>query len=413
MNKYIGGLLLGVLLFEISIVAAPFKAPQTLINVPSSEKYNTGDLDFSISTGLNSLKKYQFDLSINYAANENFKGGLTLINYKKAVLNCQVTFLDIEKFGNLKITGGVLNLSSDSTLSTWDDERSVNSNNLLHFIVGSSNFLFGRIHFGIGKRWKVGMPSIINGYLLGFNTNLKDLSLMMDFDGAAANIGLQKVNKSNNLIFKGALSFPILADNETDITNLISIQLSRRINVFKTYSESLKNLENQYKQFTILEKDFEDMKQDLKEDISELKKSKELLAREVEKLQSRKYGEINTDTGEEISEEEEIIEAYSNDIQALMYYQAAEDFFKKEKYYKAIQQLELAIDLTPKEQRFYFVLGSIYYKLKNERKAIQSWAKAYEIDPSSKDFNKMPNVIKKEIIKELNRKESIKKSKGL
>tara|TARA_Y100000591_G_C21829631_1_gene698807 strand:+ start:686 stop:1945 length:1260 start_codon:yes stop_codon:yes gene_type:complete len=395
-----------------TIFAASFKAPETLVNVPFATKYNTGDLEFSISTGLNSLKTYQFDLGINYALNENFKGGIKLINYNKAVLNCQATFLDIEKLGNLKVTGGVLNISSDPSLSTWDNERSVNSNNLLHFIVGSRNLLFGRVHFGIGKRWKSNNSAIINGYLLGFNMRIKETVFMMDFDGSAANIGMQKMSNTQNVIIKGALSFPIIEDDATDTTNLISIQLTRRVNIFKRYSKSLKDLEEQYGNFKNLEEDFENMKKDLEKDIDELRKSKELLAMEVEKLQSRDLGEIDPETGEEISEEAEIVQGYSKDIQALMYYQAAEDFFKKEEYYKAIQQLELGINLSPKEQKFYFVLGSIYYKLKNEKKAIKSWAEAYKIDSTSPDFNKMPASIKKKILKEIKRQQIKKNNKN-
>ena len=412
--KYIKKIIMITILivFKSTIFAASFKAPETLVNVPYATKYNTGDLDFSLSTGLNSLKTYQFDLGINYALNENFKAGVKLINYNKAVLNCQATFLDIEKFGNLKITGGALNISSDASLSTWDNERSVNSNNLLHFIVGSSNFLFGRVHFGIGKRWKTSSPSIINGYLLGFNTRIKESVFMIDFDGSAANIGIQKMSKSQNIIIKGALSFPILEEQETDTTNLLSIQLTRRVNIFKRYSKSLKNLEDQYDNFKILEEDFENMKKDLEKDIDELKKSKELLAMEVEKLQSRDLGEINANSDDKISEEAEIVQGYSKDIQALMYYQAAEDLFKKEEYYKSNQQLELGLNLSPKEQKFYFVLGSIYYKLKNEKKAIKSWAEAYKIDPTSSDFNKMPESIKKKILKEIKRQKIKKKTKN-
>tara|TARA_A100001015_G_scaffold270679_1_gene323448 strand:+ start:674 stop:1063 length:390 start_codon:yes stop_codon:yes gene_type:complete len=123
-------------------------------------------------------------------------------------------------------------------------------------------------------------------------------------------------------------------------------------------------------------------------------------------------GEIDPETGSEISEEAEIVQGYSKDIQALVYYQAAEDFFKKEEYYKAIQQLELGINLSPKEQKFYFVLGSIYYKLKNEKKAIKSWAEAYKIDPTSSDFNKMPDLIKKKILKEIKRQKIKKNNKS-
>ena len=133
-------------------------------------------------------------------------------------------------------------------------------------------------------------------------------------------------------------------------------------------------------------------------------------AKEVEKLHSRELGDSNLGADYEVSEEEKFVQGYSNDIQSLMYYQEAEKLFKNEEYYKAIQQLELAIELSPKEQRFYFVLGSIYYKLKNKKKAFKSWAEAYKIDPTSNDYNKLPNVIKNEILKEIKRKEIRKKS---
>ena len=401
MNKYIGGLLIGVFLFEVSIVAAPFKSPESLINVPVGKKYNTGDLDFSIATGVNSIQSYQFDLSLNYAINEHFKGGITMINYQKAVLNVQSLLIKSERFGEFKLTGGMLNISSDPSLSSWDNETSVNANNLIHFIVGSRNLLFGRVHFGIAKRRHSGMASIINGFLFGYNKEIKKLLFIAEFDGVAVNCGIQRVNPYKTMAIKAAFSAPILSSGETDVTNLFSIQFTRRTNIFKRYSDSLKNLEEEYSNFQTLEEDFQNMKIALEDDIKDLKKSKDLLAREVEKLQSRELGDINLETGEEVSEEEKFIQGYSNDIQSLMYYQEAEAFFKNQEYYKAIQQLELAIELSPKEQRFYFVLGSMYYKLKNEKKAFKSWAEAYKIDPTSSDFNKLPSVIKNEILKEV------------
>tara|TARA_B100000427_G_scaffold95777_2_gene78917 strand:+ start:51 stop:1283 length:1233 start_codon:yes stop_codon:yes gene_type:complete len=409
MNKYIA-ILIGVFLFEVSIIATPFKSPESLINVPVGKMYNTGDLDFSIATGVNSIQSYQFDLSLNYAINEYFKGGITMINYQKAVLNVQSLLINSDQFGEFKLTGGILNISSDPSLSSWDDEKSVNSNNLIHFIVGSRNLLFGRAHFGLAKRRHSGMASIINGMLFGYNKEIKKLLFMAEFDGSTVNFGIQRINPYKTMIVKMAFSAPVLSPGETDTTNLLSIQFTRRTNIFKRYSDSLKNLEEEYSNFQTLEEDFQNMKIELEQEINDLKKSKELLAKEVEKLHSRELGDSNLGAEYEVSEEEAFVQGYSNDIQSLMYYQEAEKLFKNEEYYKAIQQLELAIELSPKEQRFYFVLGSIYYKLKNKKKAFKSWAEAYKIDPTSNDYNKLPNVIKNEILKEIKRKEIRKKS---
>ncbi len=409
MNKYIA-ILIGVFLFEVSIIATPFKSPESLINVPVGKMYNTGDLDFSIATGVNSIQSYQFDLSLNYAINEYFKGGITMINYQKAVLNVQSLLINSDQFGEFKLTGGILNISSDPSLSSWDDEKSVNSNNLIHFIVGSRNLLFGRAHFGLAKRRHSGMASIINGMLFGYNKEIKKLLFMAEFDGSAVNFGIQRINPYKTMIVKMAFSAPVLSPGETDTTNLLSIQFTRRTNIFKRYSDSLKNLEEEYSNFQTLEEDFQNMKIELEQEINDLKKSKELLAKEVEKLHSRELEDSNLGAEYELSDEEKFVQGYSNDIQSLMYYQEAEKLFKNEEYYKAIQQLELAIELSPKEQRFYFVLGSIYYKLKNKKKAFKSWAEAYKIDPTSNDYNKLPNVIKNEILKEIKRKEIRKKS---
>jgi len=409
MNKYIA-ILIGVFLFEVSIIATPFKSPESLINVPVGKMYNTGDLDFSIATGVNSIQSYQFDLSLNYAINEYFKGGITMINYQKAVLNVQSLLINSDQFGEFKLTGGILNISSDPSLSSWDDEKSVNSNNLIHFIVGSRNLLFGRAHFGLAKRRHSGMASIINGMLFGYNKEIKKLLFMAEFDGSTVNFGIQRINPYKTMIVKMAFSAPVLSPGETDTTNLLSIQFTRRTNIFKRYSDSLKNLEEEYSNFQTLEEDFQNMKIELEQEINDLKKSKELLAKEVEKLHSRELEDSNLGAEYELSDEEKFVQGYSNDIQSLMYYQEAEKLFKNEEYYKAIQQLELAIELSPKEQRFYFVLGSIYYKLKNKKKAFKSWAEAYKIDPTSNDYNKLPNVIKKEILKEIKRKEIRKKS---
>ena len=125
-------------------------------------------------------------------------------------------------------------------------------------------------------------------------------------------------------------------------------------------------------------------------------------------MQSRKLQPIDKDSNNEVNKEKQVIQGYSKDIQAMMYYQEAEERFKNEEYYEAIQQLELAIELTPQEQHFYIVLGSMYYKLKNKKKAYRSWAQAYELDPTSKALDDMPSSVKKEIIKEIMKKKKVK-----
>ncbi len=299
MNKYIA-IFIGVFIFEVSIVATPFKSPESLINVPIGKMYNTGDLDFSIATGVNSIQSYQFDLSLNYAINEYFKGGITMINYQKAVLNVQSLLINSDQFGEFKLTGGILNISSDPSLSSWDDEKSVNSNNLIHFIVGSRNLLFGRAHFGVAKRRHSGMASIINGILFGYNKEIKKLLFMAEFDGSTVNFGIQRINPYKTMIVKMAFSAPVLSPGETDTTNLLSIQFTRRTNIFKRYSDSLKNLEEEYSNFQTLEEDFQNMKIELEQEINDLKKSKELLAKEVEKLHSRETNVAKFNIGTEL-----------------------------------------------------------------------------------------------------------------
>ena len=139
-------------MLEGRIIGAPFKAPSSLVNMPVAQLYKAGDIDLSVATGINSIKEYQFDISLLYAVNERLKGGVTLINYQKAIFNVQATFIDIQKYRKLKVSGGILNLTSDSSLSTWDNEKSVNSNHMMHFLVGSQEFFGGLIHYGISKR---------------------------------------------------------------------------------------------------------------------------------------------------------------------------------------------------------------------------------------------------------------------
>jgi len=336
-----------------------------------------------------------------------------MINYKKAVINLQALLINSEKFGKLKITGGILNISSESQLSTWDNESSVNSNNLYHFLVGSRNLFSGRIHLGIAKRRQAGMPSLYNGILLGFNKELKKFNLIFEFDGTATNVGIERVSPYKDTILKLAFSAPVAKTENGDTQNLISLQIIRRTNVFKRYSDSLNTLEEEYEKFKVLEEEFQTMKLELEDEISDLKVNKELLAKEVEKLQSRRLGEFEDLESNELTDDEAFVQGYSKDVQSLMYYQQAEEFFKKQEFYKSIQQLEQAIKLSPKEPQFYFILGSIYYKLKNEKKAYKSWAKAYELDPTSRKFTKLPPVVKAEVLKEVKRRELKKKgSKG-
>ena len=66
---------------------------------------------------------------------------------------------------------------------------------------------------------------------------------MAEFDGSTVNFGIQRINPYKTMIVKMAFSAPVLSPGETDTTNLLSIQFTRRTNIFKRYSDSLKNLE--------------------------------------------------------------------------------------------------------------------------------------------------------------------------
>ena len=73
-------------------------------------------------------------------------------------------------------------------------------------------------------------------------------------------------------------------------------------------------------------------------------------------------------------------------VDAMSYYQIANDFFEKGDYEKAIENYNMAILLNPVFSEAYFNRALCYYQLKNYDKSIADYTKAAELDP------KNPNI---------------------
>jgi len=73
-------------------------------------------------------------------------------------------------------------------------------------------------------------------------------------------------------------------------------------------------------------------------------------------------------------------------VDAMSYYQIANDFFEKGDYEKAIENYNMAILLNPVFSEAYFNRALCYYQLKNYDKSIADYSKAAELDP------KNPNI---------------------
>ncbi|MEW5996724.1 MAG: AAA family ATPase [Candidatus Micrarchaeota archaeon] len=73
-------------------------------------------------------------------------------------------------------------------------------------------------------------------------------------------------------------------------------------------------------------------------------------------------------------------------VDAMSYYQIANDYFEKGDYEKAIENYNMAILLNPVFSEAYFNRALCYYQLKNYDKSIADYSKAAELDP------KNPNI---------------------
>ena len=77
-----------------------------------------------------------------------------------------------------------------------------------------------------------------------------------------------------------------------------------------------------------------------------------------------------------------------------LYYESFDLYYKKD-YYKAIETLQKALILDPYMPQLYSRLGSIYYELGLPKEALESWARALQLDPNNKDLNALIKRVRK------------------
>lgn len=383
------------------IFSAAFSLPSSLINIPVADTFRSGDLDFGISVGYNSTEAYEYDYKLYYAPSDKLKIGVTLLNYHQLVGSFHVTFFQIPKLWNLRLGGGLLYITSDKTLSTWEEYNANKANNFSNYLVGSMDTPWGKYHLGFGKkRFESSNTSdTLGGIFFGTEYPLTYGKVMAEYDGTDFNAGFQ---------------LPIGGDAEVAIAGT---QLTRTTdadeNTPKEYGSVGVTLHHN---FSAQNKNFEIAKDTTSPQTDQLKKTNAALQKQIKEL-TLAYADLQEKSAQNtpiVSQSPAatpvvVIPSVSQEqqLEALGYFNTAQEEMAKDNFSAAIKSLTKAIDTDPTVSDFYLQRGYLLYrkgKLNKKdpdwelvqqfllKKAQENWDKVKELNPRDPALSRLPQI---------------------
>jgi tetratricopeptide (TPR) repeat protein len=403
MKRY--AVLIGMLCLSSPIFATAFGAGSSLINVPLIKRYPVGKADTGVLMGLNSKQQYQFDYKFGFSITEYLNVGLVFIRANTVVANFQATAMEFPDINNLRLGFGMLNISADPSITSWENENLAKSNHLVHYLGVGFDFMGGDMMLGATKRREPSAgekASILNSIFLGYSYPLDPSSkLLFESDGDALSFGYGGV--INGVDWKIAFSSPMDSGVSNASLAFLSLQFQMTFDVFEAYNKEFSKLKRTLDEYEKMSKSLSEKRTAFERDIKDLQRSKEALNAEIDKLTTRTAAfQAQPDaTGKQPKSDErskDVPLEYANDAKSFQYYQKAQQFYASKQYYAALQELEKAYKLMPSQAIYPIQMGSIYFGLGDKDNAMILWTKAYRQDPEHPEFKKLPKELL-EIIK--------------
>ncbi len=390
------------LALPVSVFATAFGAGSSLINVPLIKKYPVGKADAGVLMGLNSQQQYQFDYKFGFSVTEYLNVGLVFVRANTIVANFQATAMEFPDVNNLRIGFGMLNISSDPSITTWENENLMQSNHLVHYLGAGFDFMGGDLMIGSTKRRESlvgGTAGILNTIFLGYSYPLDPTSkILVESDGDAMSFGYGGV--INGVDWKIAFSSPLESGTRNATLAFLSIQFQMTFDVFESYNKEFAKLKKTLDEYDKMSKELSAKRMAFERDIKDLQRSKESLNAEIDKLTTRTSAFQSPDgsnkpaTGAKTEDRSKQIPVeYSNDAKSFQHYQKAQQLYASKQHYAALQELEKAFQLMPTQAIYPIQMGSIYFGLGDKDNAMVLWTKAYRLDPDHPEFKKLPKEL--------------------
>jgi len=401
------------------IFSAAFSTPSSLINIPIASVYRPGEIEFGMSSGIYSYGKYENDFKLNYNISEKFIAGFTWANSENVVGNLHSTFFNFEKNAlQFRLGGGLLYITSNQYISSWDEYSSNKVNTMANYLVSTLSYKNKvRFHLGRGKKrfetknkteGILGSLQELGGVFFGFDFPILGGVLMGEFDGSDLNFGY-KAQISEKIELNLALTEMFMMKSINPETQApvryFTFSFSWRENIFKSYENKLNEAGREIKSLYGMVKLFEDQKKEwgLKE---KERRHNESIDKEVATLYSqaieselkgspdsaviflKKAAHLDPEnpqiqwmltalTKKEVLSEwtpQTQVIAKEGDVVTLF-----ESAFKKEAlgdYEAAIALIKQAISLNPSSATLYLKLGDLYKLTHQDDLAIKTWEEA-------------------------------------
>jgi len=420
-RNYFLGLMI-ILMMSNPIFSAAFSTPSSLINIPIASVYRPGEIEFGLSSGIYSYGKYENDFKLNYNISEKFVAGFTWANSENVVGNLHSTFFDfVKNHLQFRLGGGLLYITSNQYISSWDDYSSNKVNTVANYLVSTLSYKNKvRFHLGRGKKrfetknkteGILGSLQELGGVFFGFDFPILGGVLMGEFDGSDLNFGY-KAQVSEKIELNLALTEmfmikPINPETQAPV-RYFTFSFSWRENIFKSYENKLNEAGREIKSLYGMVKLFEDQKKEwaLKEKISHHNESvdKEVAILYGKAIESELKGNpesaviflkkaaqldpenpqiqwmLSTLTKKEgpnvFSGVNPKSQAINKEGDVVMLFESA---FKKEAlgdYEAAIILIKQAISLNPSSATLYLKLGDLYKMTHQDELAIKTWEDA-------------------------------------
>jgi tetratricopeptide (TPR) repeat protein len=376
------------------LLAAAYNKPTNLINIPIPEEITLGDLEFGLSNGIFNGRTMDFDYKVNYSVTNRLKLGFTYLSATDFVGNIHFNLTETKLRGiPMKFSGGLLNISGTTSVSSWDNYTSGVDNNFSPYVVSKWEFNKYNIYTGLGKRdfQGTGNTGMLSGLFYGLELS-QELAFggkaMAEFDGKDFNIGymfdLGKRTKLN-IAFTELMNETSNPNYNNAPTRKFTIALTFKENMFLAYRDKRKSSVDKKLQ------ELEDMQYDIHKFQSEYLSTYKKLKKDKKKLSTKIYQMQKTLE----DENKYVYHVYPDqkvdhlkpdtdmDPEVIRLYYDAFEQYSQEEYYRAITSLIKAININPYVSELYTRLGSIYYELDLEDDAIVAWQRALELDPNN------------------------------
>ena len=352
-------ILLFLTLASFGALSAPFNRINTVINTPSALLPSMGTLGTGISFSAYDLF-WEKDLYVNYSLTDILHIGITRINTTSTVGNLSVLIQKDFLTEGMNLACGIDNITEQRILSTTDTYIEDYPSNLSGFIVASLKRYNLEASAGIGSgRFgtpKTGSRSTTMGLFYSAVYHAAPFHLMYEFDGKNANMGMNWTLTPALTLQLALTQLPAQDGNNlaygTQVPySHIAIGLSYQENLITEYQRIWKSLNPVPTPAPIPAV------------------NKNLAVTASVTVSANK-----------------VVLTIEKEKEFLKYYQKSLNDYNQKQYGAAIDALTRAIQLNPELPAPYLRLGSIFWELNLKTQAIETWKKAYALDPYNEEL---------------------------